>query len=98
MSNNKTIKEKVTAGAQICGTHINLSDNIVSELILFGDLMLSGLMGIGQEDGELKVQPLIPDSWDYFKVENLHFRGKTYTITFDRNGTYYGNGKGIVIR
>lgn len=65
---------------------------------LFGDLILSGLMGISCENGELSVRPLIPESWDYFKVENLHFRGKRYTITFDRNGSYYGEGKGIVIK
>lgn len=65
---------------------------------LFGDLVLSGLLGIGSEKGKLTVNSLIPDSWNYFKVENLYFRGKQYTILFDRDGSYYGKEAGTVIR
>lgn len=64
---------------------------------LFCDLVLSGILGIGMENDKLSVKPLIPKSWDYFKVENLHFREKQYSITYDRNGSHYNGKKGIEI-
>ena len=64
---------------------------------LFCDLVLSGLFGIDIKDGNLSVTPLIPDSWDYFRVENLHVCGKRYKITYDKTGSYYKNGKGLKI-
>lgn len=65
---------------------------------MFCDLVLSDLLGIGPgENGELAVQPRIPDDWDYFRVENLWYRGKCYEILFDRDGNHYQKGKGIQI-
>ena len=66
---------------------------------LFCDLVLSGLLGIHEGiKGELAVEPLIPEEWMYFRVQNLYFHGECYEILFDRDGTYYGEGKGIRIR
>lgn len=64
---------------------------------LFCDLVLSGLFGIDVKDGEVSVNPLIPDSWEYFKVENLYIGGKRYRITYDKFGTRYNSHKGIKI-
>ena len=64
---------------------------------LFCDLVLSGLLGIGLEGGHVTVKPLIPESWDYFRVENLWLGGKEYAVHFDRTGTYYGRGPGLHI-
>jgi len=63
---------------------------------LFCDLVLSGLLGIGTDDGgSLAVNPLIPDSWDYFLVTNITHREKRYTVLFDRTGERYGEGRGL---
>lgn len=65
---------------------------------LFCDLVLSGLLGIGaDENGNLCVNSLIPDDWEYFRVSNLHFHGECYEIVFDRQGTKYQQGKGLMI-
>lgn len=63
----------------------------------FCDIILSGLLGIQCNGEELTVKPCIPEEWEYFKVENLHFRGNTYTIRYDKTGEKYHHGKGIVI-
>ncbi len=54
---------------------------------LFCDLVLSGLFGIDQKDGKFTVNPLVPDSWDYFKVENLWLDGKRYRISYTKAKT-----------
>ena len=59
----------------------------------FCDLVLSGLLGIDARDGQLTVDPLIPDDWDWFCVTNLPPYGKS--VIFDRTGERYGLGPGI---
>lgn len=64
---------------------------------LFCDLVLSGLFGISVENGSFVCDPLIPEDWDYFRVENLWLKGQRYCIVFDRDGKHYGKGKGLQI-
>ena len=65
---------------------------------MYCDLILSGLLGIGDDGrGMLKVNPLIPESWEYFRVENLMCGGKCYEVFYDRTGEKYGRGSGIHI-
>ena len=64
---------------------------------LFCDLVLSGLLGLDCKNGELTVNPLIPDNWDYFKIENLYVGGKQYIVTFDKDGSHYGGEAGLTI-
>ena len=53
----------------------------------FCDLVISGLVGVSvSEDGELTVQPNVPDDWEYFTLSGLYVRGKRYSIEY-RNGT-----------
>ena len=64
----------------------------------FADLILSGLLGIHVNDGgELAAEPMIPESWPYFCVANLHCAGGVYTVLYDRNGSRYGQGAGLRI-
>ena len=63
----------------------------------FIDLVISGTVGVRTDGDELTVYPMIPDSWDYFCLENLEYRGKLYTVTYDKTGEKYGRGQGIVI-
>lgn len=65
---------------------------------LFCDLVLSGLFGIHVKNGTLAADPLIPDSWEWFRVENLCLHGKRFSIIYDKYGTRYGLGSGVTIR
>lgn len=60
----------------------------------FCDLVLSGLLGIEKKDGILRSSPLIPDDWNFFCVTNLPKGGR---VIFDRDGTHYGYGQGLLI-
>lgn len=65
---------------------------------LFCDLVLSGLLGIDVEDGAFTCSPLISDSWDYFKVENLWLNHVRYSIIYDKDGSHYGITPGLSIQ
>lgn len=64
----------------------------------FCDLVISGLVGVKYENDSIMVNPCIPEEWEYFKLENLHFRGETYSIVYDKTGEKYHMGKGITVR
>lgn len=64
----------------------------------FNDLIITGLMGIRLgEGGKVAINPLAPDSWDYFAIENVPCKNKMLTILWDEDGTRYGKGKGFMI-
>ena len=63
----------------------------------FCDLVISGLLGIHTENGTLQAAPIIPTDWDWFKLSNLHYRGKRYTVMYDKKGKKYGQGEGLQI-
>lgn len=64
----------------------------------FCDIILGGLLGISVGETQAPdVKPIIPDWWEYFKVDNLELCNKKYCITYDKNGDIYNVGKGIVI-
>ena len=59
----------------------------------FCDLVLSGLLGIHLEDGELLADPILPDTWDYFMVTGL--TQDNWTVIYDKDGSHYGKGTGL---
>ena len=62
----------------------------------FNDLVLSGLLGLRPQDGAtLRLQPLVPASWDHFAVENVPYHGHNVTVLWDRDGSHYGQGLGM---
>jgi len=63
------------------------------------DLIISGLIGIRpQADGMLTVNPLLPDdTWDYFCLENVICHGKRITVIYDKTGTKYHKGMGLML-
>ena len=64
----------------------------------FCDLVISGLCGlVPRDDGEIVVKPLAPKAWDWWCVDGVRYHGKNVTILFDRDGTRYGKGKGLVV-
>jgi hypothetical protein len=60
------------------------------------DLIITGLAGvITRDDDTVEVRPLAPDTWDYFALDELPYRGRRVAIVWDRLGTRYGLGKGL---
>ena len=65
----------------------------------FCDLVISGLCGVvPQADGQLKVEPLAPAAWDWWCLDGVRYHGRDVTILYDRDGTHFNCGKGLVIR
>ena len=63
----------------------------------FIDLVLRGILGIDPLADRPAIRKEILEKWDYFRLENLPFKGKTYTIIYDKTGTVYSSGAGLQI-
>ena len=62
------------------------------------DLVIAGLCGIRpSRDGRLDVKPLAPNAWDWWCIDGVRFHGRDVTVLFDRSGTRYGKGRGLVV-
>jgi hypothetical protein len=64
----------------------------------YDDLIVTGLIGLRPQEGDtLLINPLVPTSWDYFCLDNVHYHGKTVAVLYDRTGRRYRKGKGFMI-
>ncbi len=64
----------------------------------FNDLIISDLIGLRPRlDDTVEVDPLAPDDWKYFALDNVAYHGKTLTVLWDRDGTKYGLGQGLSV-
>tara|TARA_B110000008_G_C16972058_1_gene564345 strand:- start:2583 stop:4232 length:1650 start_codon:yes stop_codon:yes gene_type:complete len=64
----------------------------------FCDLVLSDLLGIKPNiDGVIEINPLIPDDWTFFAVENIFYQGKNLSLVWDKTGKKYNLGKGLML-
>jgi len=64
----------------------------------FCDLVITGLMGLRPRlDETIKVNPLAPGDWDFFCLDDVHYRGRRLAILWDRTGSKYGRGKGLIL-
>lgn len=62
----------------------------------FADLVITGVAGLRpRDDDQLEVNPLAPDEWDWFALEDVVYRGRRLSIVWDRDGQRYGRGKGL---
>jgi len=62
------------------------------------NLIITGLAGLRpRADDTLEVNPLIPDDWDYFALEDVSYHGHSVTILWDREGNRYNQGEGLVL-
>ena len=63
----------------------------------FNDLIITGLIGIRpREDNLLEINPLVPsDTWSYFCLDGVSYRGHSITVLYDRDGSRYGKGAGL---
>jgi len=64
----------------------------------FDDLVISGLIGLRpQASDQVIVNPLVPDTWDYFALEDVLYHGHSLTVVWDRDGNHYGKGSGLQV-
>lgn len=64
----------------------------------YTDLVISYLIGLRpQPDTTVVIDPLVPDSWDHFALENVAYHGHNVTVLYDRDGKHYGQGSGFKV-
>jgi len=64
----------------------------------FTDLILSDLLGIKpQLNNTIEINPLIPDNWDWFAVDNISYQGEKMSLVWDGTGKKYNRGKGLML-
>ncbi|MEJ2202711.1 MAG: discoidin domain-containing protein [Gemmatimonadota bacterium] len=64
----------------------------------FVDLIVSGLVGLHPSgDDTLEVAPLTPGEWPYFALDRIRYRGHDVAVVWDRDGSRYGRGVGLVV-
>lgn len=65
----------------------------------FNDLIITGLIGIRPSmDDQLIINPLVPkDSWEYFCLDDVFYKGKSVSVCYDRSGKRYNKGIGFFI-
>ncbi|MBT8045258.1 MAG: hypothetical protein KJO79_09940, partial [Verrucomicrobiae bacterium] len=65
----------------------------------YNDLIITGLVGLRpRADSLVVVNPLLPaDTWDFFCLDRVLYRGHLLTIIWDKTGKKYGKGKGLSI-
>ena len=65
----------------------------------FNDLVITGLVGlVPREDNTVEIDPLVPpECWDWFCLDRVPYHGHDLTILWDRHGTRYGKGSGLIL-
>ena len=65
----------------------------------FNDLIITGLVGLRpRADQTIEVNPLLPvGKWDWFCLDHLPYHGHLLTIFWDKDGSKYHRGKGLVV-
>jgi hypothetical protein len=64
----------------------------------FCDLVISDLLGLKpSKDNRVEINPLIPDSWDWFCLDKVRYHQKELTIVWDRTGDKYHKGQGLMV-
>ncbi len=64
----------------------------------FNDLVITGLVGLRPNAGNsLTVNPLVPDDWKFFCLENVRCKGSDISIFWDADGSRYKKGAGLFV-
>lgn len=62
------------------------------------NLVITGVVGLRpRADDSVVVNPLAPKSWLYFALDDVRYHGRHLTILWDRDGTRYRRGRGLMI-
>jgi predicted GH43/DUF377 family glycosyl hydrolase len=60
------------------------------------DLVISGLIGLRpRADDTVEVNPLVPDTWEFFCLDQIRYHGRWLTILWDKTGDRYHRGAGL---
>ena len=61
----------------------------------YADLVISIIFGVEpQENGEIRIHPMLPDEWSYCRLEKIKCQGKDLSIIYDKTGEKYHQEKG----
>jgi hypothetical protein len=65
----------------------------------FADLVITGVVGlVPRVDNTVEIFPLLPQGlWDYFCLDGVNYHGHTLTILWDKDGSHYHHGAGLVV-
>ena len=65
----------------------------------FADLLIAGVVGlVPRADDTVEVWPLLPDNtWDWFGLDGVKYHGRVLTILWDRDGSHYHRGRGLIV-
>jgi Trehalase len=65
----------------------------------FADLIISGVVGlVPRSDNVVEIFPLLPEeTWKYFSLDGVNYHGLTLTIFWDKDGSRYHRGKGLIV-
>ena len=65
----------------------------------FADLVIAGVVGlVPRTDNVVEIFPLLPDGvWNYFCLDGVNYHGHTLTIIWDKDGTKYNRGTGLIV-
>lgn len=64
----------------------------------FCDLIISDLLGLKPRlDNTIEINPLIPDSWEWFCLDRVSYHDFELTIIWDKTGDKYKRGKGFML-
>lgn len=65
----------------------------------FADLLITGVVGLVPRAGnELEISPLLPEGlWDWFCLDGVKYHGHILTILWDKDGSHYNRGCGLMI-
>lgn len=62
----------------------------------FNDLVITGLVGLKPHDDDIvEIQPLAPEEWAYFALDDVIYRGRRLSILWDKTGQRYQQGAGL---
>lgn len=69
----------------------NNSENYLHSTYM--DNVFTNLFGIIPTlNDTLIMEPLVPENWTHFVIENLPYHGSLLSFVYDRDGSHYGNG------
>lgn len=65
----------------------------------FADLVITGIVGlVPRGDSVVEISPLLPeDVWSYFCLDGVNYHGHLLTIIWDKDGSRYHRGKGLIV-
>ncbi len=64
----------------------------------FCNHIISELIGVRPNlDSSVTINPLVPDSWAWFKLENVKIKGAELSVYYDEDGKKFGKEKGLSV-